>query len=254
MKRESISLALGALAERHIRDTESFSPRAVRGSPERKISMNRKRLVTLALAAALILALGVTVWAAGGFGMITSHAMPQTGEYTDLSALPQIEKLVGYPVTVPERFSDGYAFSRLNVKGEALYGETGEIEKEFYGVHVLYTASGAPDRWLDLGPYLGPEMTEPTERRMIGGVETDLSLEHYKVVPEGYEKTQEDLAEEAAGHYYVSFGSDAIEEYDFAFASFVLGGVAYSMTDTAASSASFDALAQAAADLIAAAG
>ena len=254
MKRESISQALNDLAERHIRDTETYSPGAVQGAPERIVHMKKKRIVTLALAAALILALSVTAYAIAGSGSIGSHAMPKTGEYTDLSSLPQIEKTVGYRVTVPERFADGYAFSRLSVRGEAVYSETGEIEKEFYGVHALYTRPGAADRWLDLGPVLSSPAVEPSERRTVGGTEVKLSLDHYKLVPEEYEKTPEDLARESAGHYYISFGADEIAEHDFAFASLVLDGVEYVLADTAASPGSLDALAQAAAELIAAAG
>ena len=92
MKRELVSLALCELDERYISETETFSPAAARGAPERTVPMKRKRIFTLALAAALILALGVTVYAASGLGMIASHRMPETGEYTDLASLPQIEK------------------------------------------------------------------------------------------------------------------------------------------------------------------
>ena len=253
MKRELVSLALCELDERYISETETFSPAAARGFPERTVLMKRKRILTLVLAAALILALGVTVYAASGLGMIASHRMPETGEYTDLASLPQIEKTVGYPVTVPERFSDGYAFSYLRVRGEAEFSETGETEREFYGVHALYTKPGEADCWLDLAPFLAPTATGPSERRTLGGVEVTFSFDHYKVVPEDYEKTEADLAREAEGHYYISFGSDGIEEYDFAFASFVLGSVEYVLTDTAASGDSFDQLAQMALELIAAA-
>ncbi len=253
MKSRIILLALNDLDERHIRDTAVYSPEPMRNSPERIARMNKKRIVTLALAAALILALGVTVCAASGFVSIGTHAMPQTGEYTELSALPRVEKIVGYPLTVPESFSDGYVFSRLLVRGEAVYGEDAAVEKEFYAVHADYSMPGAPDRWLDIEPYLGPETTEPSERRTVGGVEVRFSLDHYKVVPESYEKTTEDLEREAAGHFYLSFGSNRIEEYDFAFASFVLDGVNYCLTDTTGSPGSLDALAQAALDLITAA-
>ena len=56
MKRESISLALNELDERHISDTAVFAPKAGQGSPERIASMNRKRIITFALAAVLIAA------------------------------------------------------------------------------------------------------------------------------------------------------------------------------------------------------
>ncbi len=63
MKRETISQALNGLDDRHIRDTESFSPPVMQGAPERIIPMKRKRILTFALAAALLLALGVTAYA-----------------------------------------------------------------------------------------------------------------------------------------------------------------------------------------------
>ena len=80
--------------------------------------------------------------------------MPKTAEYTSLSALPEIEKDVGYPVTVPERFSNGYAFSMLRVDGEAVFGESYEVLKEYYSVHVTYTRDGEPDLSLSLSLFL----------------------------------------------------------------------------------------------------
>lgn len=65
MKRETISLALNRLDERHISDTVVFSPGAMQDSPERIVHVGRKRTVTLALAAALILAFGIAAYAAG---------------------------------------------------------------------------------------------------------------------------------------------------------------------------------------------
>ena len=38
-----------------------------------------------------------------------------------------------------------------------------------------------------------------------------LSHDRYRLVPEDYEKTEADLAAEAAGHFYISFGADEIE-------------------------------------------
>ena len=82
----------------------------------------------------------------------------------------------------------------------------------------------------------------------------DLSLDHYKVVPEDYEKTEADLAREAAGHYYISFGSDTIEEREMAFAVFTLHGADYTLMDMTANAGSVDTLFQMAGELIEAAG
>ncbi len=257
MKRESISLALNELDERHISDTAIYSPPAGQGSPERIVPMNKKRIITFALAAVLILALGITAYAGGGLRAIGTHAMPKTGEYSSLAELPKIEKDVGFPMTVPEGFSNGYRFSKLEVKGEAVYGENNEVLTEYYTVHALYARPGSAEIRLVLGPVFelpdAPAATEPSESRSFDGVPVDLSLDHYKVVPEDYEKTAEDLAAEAGGHYYISFGSDAVEEMEMAFADFRLDGTSYSLMDMAAGADSLDILAQMAQEIIAAA-
>ena len=182
--------------------------------------------------------------------------MPKTAEYTSLSALPEIEKDVGYPVTVPEHFSNGYAFSMLRVDGEAVFGESYEVLKEYYSVHVTYTRNGAPDLSLSLSPVLELESSSeapvrtPSEQRTVSSVTVDLNCDHYKVVPEDYEKTEDDLAQEAAGHYYISFGSDQIEEREVASAEFKLDNVSYTLMDMAAKETSLDTLTQMAGEII----
>ena len=259
MKRESISLALNDLDERHISDTAAFSPPAGQGSPERIVAINKKRIVTFALAAVLILALGITAYAGSGrLRAIGTHAMPKTGEYSSLSELPKIEKDVGFPMTVPEGFRNGYRFSDLKVNGEAVYGENNEVLTEYYTVHALYAKPGSAEIRLVLSPVFElpdtPAAPEPSERRTVAGVPVELTRDHYKVVPEGYEKTEDDLAREAAGHYYVSFGSDQIEEHELAFAGFRIDGVEYTLMDMAANGDSLEVLAQMAEEIIAAAG
>ena len=251
MKRETISLALNSLDDRHITDTAVFSPERIQRSPERIVYMKRKRIVTFALAAALMLVLGISAFAIWGIPRFTG-----TAEYTSLSALPEIEKDVGYPVTVPEHFSNGYAFSMLRVDGEAVFGESYEVLKEYYSVHVTYTRDGEPDLSLSLSPVSefesiseAPART-PSEQRTVSGVTVDLNRDHYKLVPEDYEKTEDDLAQEAAGHYYISFGSDQIEEREVASAEFKLNNVSYTLIDMKAKEASLDVLTQMAGEII----
>ena len=63
MKRETITLMLNCLADNYISEAEIFCPDAIQESPERIAHMKKKRLLTFALAAALILALGITAFA-----------------------------------------------------------------------------------------------------------------------------------------------------------------------------------------------
>ncbi|MBQ9663731.1 MAG: hypothetical protein IJV40_11335 [Oscillospiraceae bacterium] len=63
MKRETITLMLNGLAVDYIGEAEVFRPDAIQESPERIVHMNKKRIITFALAAALMLALGITAYA-----------------------------------------------------------------------------------------------------------------------------------------------------------------------------------------------
>ena len=131
MKRETITLMLNGVEDGYISEAAVIHPASRQESPERTAHMKKKRIITAALAAALILVLGVSAFAIWGIPRFTgTHQMPKTAEYTSLSALPEIEKDVGYPVTVPEHFSNGYAFSMLRVDGEAVFGESYEVLKD----------------------------------------------------------------------------------------------------------------------------
>lgn len=90
MKRETISQALNGIDERYIDEAAVFRPAARQNSPERSAGVKIKRIMTIALAAALILALGAAAYASDIFGlktMVKDREIPaniQT-EYTDIS-------------------------------------------------------------------------------------------------------------------------------------------------------------------------
>lgn len=218
----------------------------------------RKRFFPLALAAVLLLCLGAVAFAVAGIPRFTAtYRMENTGVYTSLEDLPEAEKTVGYPICLPERFSCSYAFSGMTVDGEAVYDDDYSVLQEYYTVHATYTRPDSPDLLLSLSPVLDlPETAEappPSSSFSIGDRELKIYRDHYKIVPEDYEKTEEDLAAEAAGHYYVSFGSDSIEEMDIASADFVLDGVNYCFFQQDASACPDELLVQMAAELLEAA-
>ena len=258
MNREQAFETLSGLDDRFIAEAIRYAPADAVKSPERIVQVKKRKFFAVALAAALILALGAAAYALSGIPRFTgTHRMPKTAEHDTLEKLSKIEKDVGYPVTAPTQFSNGYDFSKLSVDGEAVYGDGNEVLKEYYGVHVTYTKAGKPDIILNLSPVLelegGSEAPEPSERRTVDGATVNLSLDHYKVVPEDYEETEDDLACKAAGHYYISWGSDEIMEYDMAFAGFVMDGVNYTIMDMYASETSLDTLTQMTKEILSAA-
>ena len=258
MNREQAFETLSELDDSFIAESIRYAPADAAKPSERIEHMKRKRIFTIALAAALILALGAAAYAISGIPRSTgTHHMPRVEEYTSLSDLPKIEKDVGYPVTAPERFSNGYAFKGLRVNGQAVFGEDNEVLREYYGVSVTYTKDGERDLYLELSPVLrlegGTPPREPSERRELNGVELRLNLDHYKFVPADYEKTQEDLANEAAGHYFLSYGEVEIQEREIASVEFELGDVVYLLMDMDADAAALDTLARMAQEVIEAA-
>ena len=116
MNRELLAKAFGDIDDAIVAEAYRPVTEAASSSPERIVHMNKKKIVTLALAAALILTLGTAAYAIFGVRSVGTHEMPKTGEYTSLSELKQVEKTVGYDVTAPQSFSNGYAFSLLTVR------------------------------------------------------------------------------------------------------------------------------------------
>ena len=185
-----------------------------------------------------------------------TYAMKDTGNYTSLEDLPKAEKIVGYNIHLIDRFSNGYTFTDMRVDGGAVFDENYNALKEYYSVSATYTLPEKEDITVSLYPVLdlegSHEAPAPSSGCIIGNTEVRINRDHYKVVPVDYEKTEEDLAAEAAGHYFISYGSDEIEEYDFVSADFVLDGVDYVLLCMKADRISDEMLVQMASELIAA--
>ena len=258
MKRETISLALNRLDERHISDTVVFSPGAMQDSPERIVFMKKKRIITFALAAVLIFALGISAYAVLGIPRWTAtHNMENTGEYTSLKELPEVERIVGYDICLVDKFTNGFAFSKLRVDGWADYDVDYNILKEYYGVNATYRTPEGAEMMLFLSPASDNSDSQETRatssKSVVGDTEVKIYRDHYKFVPEDYEKTPEDIAAEAGGHYYISFGAEQIEERDIVSADVVLNGVNYTFYFDNAAECSDEMLIQMASELIKAA-
>lgn len=69
MKRELLSKAVGGIDESYVLEAYRPVPEGSSGGPERIIPVNRKRILTVALAAALVLALGIGAFAAWSIHM-----------------------------------------------------------------------------------------------------------------------------------------------------------------------------------------
>lgn len=251
---DSVALlgAMRGIREDYVLDTiKVLSYMEEQHAPRR---LNRKFFSTLLVAAIIISIFTVTAyaiyWSLRG---TATHRMPEAGKYTSLSELPNVERTVRYPITVPDSFSSGYIFTQLRVDGMADYDDSGNIIREYYDVNVTYTKPGAAELYLNISPIfvgLTPERTAQHEIIQIDGVDVGFRLDTYKFVPDDYQKTEEDIAAEAEGHFFVTYGPEQLYEAEVASACFDLDGARYTLIVIGADRTAFDLLGQLAKEII----
>ena len=188
------------------------------------------------LAAVLIL---TTTAYASDFMNIKSLATTGRGEYHSESYkdMGKAMKKAGFEITAPESFENGYSFRNVRV------GETGaydEHDKELFTYKdlVVYYRNPAGTT-LSLFTHadreeLSQNSRQPDMTRIIGEVQVNYWLDHYKFVPEDYELTPEDEAMLQQPGYYLSYGSDTVIEQDNHTLSWIQDGVDYSILDSGA--------------------
>ena len=82
MNREKLFDAVGSIDDRYVAEALRYQPETAANSSERIVHMKAKRIITLALAAVLVLALGITAYAA-----YTDIATPQAAEKVALEQI-----------------------------------------------------------------------------------------------------------------------------------------------------------------------
>ena len=215
--------------------------------PHRKgqIMNIQKVIKKAAVVLAAVLLLTTTAYAAD-FMNIKSLANTGRGEYISESYkdMDKAMKKAGFEITAPESFESGYSFRNVRVEETGAYDEH-DKELFTYKDLVVYYKNPAGTT-LSLFTHIDREelsqgSREPDMTRMVGEVQVEYRLDHYKFVPEDYELTPEDKAMLQQPGYYLSYGSDTVVEQDNQTLSWVKDGVDYSILDSGAKETS-DAL------------
>ena len=146
-------------------------------------------------------------------------------------------KKAGFAITAPETFENGYSFRNLHVGETGAYDEHGKEQFTYKDLVVYYRSPEGTTLSLFTCPdleALSQDSRQPDLTQVIGEVQVDYRLDHYKFVPEDYELTPEDEAMlEQPGHY-LSYGADTITEQDNHSLTWVKGGVSYHLLDSGA--------------------
>ncbi|MBQ6464874.1 MAG: hypothetical protein IJJ43_01225 [Oscillospiraceae bacterium] len=109
MNRELLSKAVGDIDERYVAEAYRPAPEAASGSSERIVHMKVKRIVTFALAAVLVLALGISAYA--GYSRVSGK------EAAEKVALEQIEVWKQMGLISPDVHFEGKADQIVEIDG-----------------------------------------------------------------------------------------------------------------------------------------
>lgn len=198
----------------------------------------RKAMKKAAALLAAVLILTTTAYASD-FMNIKSLVTTGGKEYHSESYkdMGKAMKQAGFEITAPESFENGYSFQNVRV------GETGaydEHDNELFTYKDLAVYYKNPEgTTLSLFTHIDREellqhSRQPDLTRMIGDVQVNYQLDHYKFVPVDYELTPEDEAMLKQPGYYMSYGSDTVIEQDNHSLTWVKDGVSYHILDSGA--------------------
>ncbi len=186
-----------------------------------------KRFVVPVMAIVLVLALGTGLIATGTISTIvgSSSAKPT---YTELPNKDQLEADLEFVPSVPASLGEEYTFEEAVIGKEKGKDDKGNVLTKQKFLHTMYS-NGTEEIDVYASPYNSMlNQTEGTVVAQYNGVDLYYSSYTAKRVPVGYEMTEQDLADEAAGKYVFSEGCvEKVETEEVQHLLWISDGVAY---------------------------
>ena len=195
---------------------------------------NRKRIVRLLVAAAVIALLSVTAYATDVFG-IRSLESGRSTQYASFADMDKAMAQAGVQADCKETFSNGFRFAKASVDETVGRDENGKKALVFQELSVTYKNDAGKRLMVyahgDLESI--PQDDHPAqESRNVRGITVRYYLDHYKFVPADYKLSEEEKAWQEIPGNYISFGSDQVEETDVAFLGWIKDGIRYTIIDS----------------------
>lgn len=191
-----------------------------------KVSLKKKVIIT----AAAVMAIGATAIAAGRATGFTSHSDIRDTVY-NLEEAQKMSDDAKLDVTYPEELN-GFVFeSALPISGSAEDSD-GNTIKEYESFSVNYKNGGDKVR-IYIDPTADIEaLPDEDPTKVVNGVNVYASENVFKFVPPDYEKTEQDLEDEAAGKIAISYGTDEVEIMTMRHVTWQDGMISYTIQDS----------------------
>lgn len=168
----------------------------------------RVRLTALVLAAALVVLTSITVLAAGMKLSRRSSHVYHKPNYTSLPSAETLMRDIGIAPQLPQRFSNGYAFSEGNIAQNKDYIEDGILFEGYQSFDCHYEKDGERITLLVDGAAAGNQMDDDKTAAVYRGSEIKYMDYLNKLVPPDYQLTEQ---EKEGCDYVISYGSDEVE-------------------------------------------
>lgn len=179
-------------------------------SKERKLNVMKSKKKLALIAAAAVLALGVTAFAATGIVKMQFASTSSIPDYTLLPTQEQVVKDIGYKAVLIDTFANGYKFKDGSVVKNNFTDENRNSVEKFKSVSFNYEKDG------DMVYFSQGKHNSETEKQgEVIATESGASIYYYsyinKFVPTDYEFTEEDKKAEESGEIVFSIGASEVE-------------------------------------------
>ena len=137
------------------------------------------------------------------------------------------DNYAGYDIDSAENIGNGYEFCSMKVGTVDKEDDENNTVGSFKDISIEYS-NGTYTIDADISQ-IQPEDedTSAMETKQSGDITLSYFTDHYKFVPADYELTDEDKQNETQDHYYISYGTNEIEEHDYQYVSWKKGDLNY---------------------------
>ena len=226
MKQEFLLNAMADIDETYVREAEKAPTAGQRKLPWKML-----------VAAALIPLLTITAYASDALNIRTLVSGMTHYTSSQFSDMDKIMDKAGFQMDVKETFHNGFTFDKVYVEDTRGLDENDREVLKYKEVQVNYRNADGIRLCLFAHPDIEeiPASESPVaQTAQIGGVTVSYYRDHYKFVPANYELSEAEKQWEAIPGNYISYGTDAVEETDVAFACWEKDGLRYTIMDSGA--------------------
>lgn len=196
--------------------------------PERKegISMKRKTLTKLLIAAAVVTVMAATAIAGGRMLMVSGHSY-HGDDYYELPTAAWAGEKIGAEPKLIEQFSNGYTFDHGSICENEITTEGNHKTQPYISLDLTYQKAGESTNLSLCG--ISHPISPDAEQIERDGMTFYYDSYVHKIVPIDYKETEEDKAAVANGELVLAWGAETVEVYEFQSLIWEQDGVQYDL-------------------------